>query len=281
MNLLGLVFSLLLIFTYTFYACWDKQSSSAKLRTTQLAHQKANRRLLNSYQSEVYQSLRGKAVQTRAKKGSPTPQEVPPPPINPECAKINLLPLIEEGREAHPLLYEFTAKLLQNVYGPFPEKRFEYKFLDHFLEAAKISIQKENFLLEKIDLHEPTYQLAYYRMLKGTKESHTPSLLDYIKLEKTKCNICLFHAHPKMIELFFGSQVASSLFQEIHREKGSLLTKELVEKCCQEAHRFSLDPALLSLFDYGKPEHGNAKKTLLAEDRKADVYLRKNIYLKG
>ena len=65
MNILGLVFSLLLILSYGFYACWDKQWASSRLRTTYVGNEKITRQVLNHYQSEFYEGLRGTATEPK------------------------------------------------------------------------------------------------------------------------------------------------------------------------------------------------------------------------
>lgn len=295
MNLLGLVFSLLLILTYGFYSTWDKQSTSARLRSTYIGHQKVNRKLLNSYQSEIYSSFRYKPKDPKIEEDAHVllVTEKPRPAIkkldpNRMCAKINLWPLIQEGREKHPLLYNYTAKLIATFYASHfkSTKQFERTLLDALLSAAKE--QKEAiFSLEKLDLANPDLQRIYYKMLKGTKQGNQatetgyPSLLDYFKIENSNEKICLFHAHPNLISIFFGPQVADSLYREIHKENGAVLTRELIEKACLEAHIIGLDPEIFALLELGKPYHEEQKKTLIAEDKDSQVILRRSFYVKG
>ncbi|HSX10107.1 MAG TPA: hypothetical protein VLF94_00100 [Chlamydiales bacterium] len=295
MNILGLVFSLLLILSYGFYACWDKQTASNRLRTTYVGHERANRKILNSYQSEVYKHLGRKAKPaTEAHAASLVEEEELPdeeqpqtqakkPDPNHQCAKLNLWPLIQEGRECHPMLYELTANLIRTFYAPLSDgaKRFEYRLLDALLAAAKAFPRETPFAFEKILL--PHYPLTYYKMLKGTKEwdlsAHVgyPPLLDYIKADPSKDKICLFHAHPDALTVLFGPTVAASLYSTVHQQGGPALTRELVEKHCSDARLLNLDPDLLALFEYGHPDHPEHKKTLIAHDH--HISLRKTVYL--
>ncbi len=295
MNILGLVFSLLLILSYGFYACWDQQTAATRLRRTYVGHQRANRTLLNKYQSELYSRLKGKGQPTKPRQQSEarteSPQSPPKPPeLNPLCARLNLWPLIQEGRENHPLLYEVSAELIRTFYTPLQgrEKRFEYHFLDAFLLAAKQTLQGEApFALEKITFADPQWQRLYYKMLKGTKRwdlaTHVglPPLLDYIKAEPSPSSVCLFHSHPDLIAVLFGTPVALPLYTEIHRKEGPALTPELVETFCRQAHQTPFDPELLKLLDFKNSGHHEMQKTFLAEDRQTDVYLRQKVYLKS
>lgn len=296
MNLLGLVFSLLLILSYGFHACWEKQMGSQRLRKTYIGHQKANRKILNRYQSEIYKNLQSKGhaeeapkpkkEKTKREKKGENPEKLE---LNRECAKINLWPLIQEGRENHPLLYEITAKLLHTFYPALQkEKRGEYRLLDELLSAAKVAAQKESlFALEKVGLKDPTSHMLYYRMLKGTKQWDLssrrgyPSLLDYVKAEPTQDKICLFHAHPDLLTALFNEKIAAKLYSEMHKQGGPLLTQELVERTCLEMHQIAPDLELFKLLELGNPNHKEIKKTIIAHDPATHVTLRKNLYLKN
>lgn len=295
MNLLGLVFSLLLILSYGFFACWEKQISSTRLRGTYLGHQKANRKILNSYESELYETLRHKKKEsepktTASEKEKPPKEKKPPIPLNGECAKLNLYPLIQKGKEENQFLYETAAKLLRFFYQPLygSKPRFEYKFLDAILSSAQTALQNEPlFALEKLSFSDEHFQLLYYKMLKGTKEcdlsAHVgyPSLLDYIKIEPVEEKICLFHAHPDLLSVFFGAKAAPKLFEEIHKEKAPPLTFEAATQICCESHLIALDPDLNQLLLFGQSQHRqNLKKTLAEQDSETQVSLRKNVFLK-
>ncbi|HSX27120.1 MAG TPA: hypothetical protein VLE89_08975 [Chlamydiales bacterium] len=289
MNVLGLIFSLLLILSYAFFACWEKQIGAHRLQRTYLGHQKVNRKILNHYESELYNKLGGKrksSVSTLSNKKK-TPQKKEGPKLNQECARLNLWPLIQEGREAHPLLYELTAKLLATFYKPLFEKktRFEYYFLDQLLLLAKL--QKESpFVLEKISFPD-SLQPLYYKMLKGTKEWDLmagvgyPSLLDYIKVDPVNEKLCLFHAHPDMLTVLFGSKAALKLHAEIHKKPHPPVTQEWIEHLCSEAHLVSLDPDLYALLKFGHLNHKLTKLTFIEKDPRTHISLRKKVDFKG
>jgi len=292
MNILGLVFSLLLILSYGFYACWEKQSGAARLRGTYLGNQIVNRKILNRYESEVYERLRRKktdgAIKETAEKESQPPLNAKIP-LNCDCAKINLWPLIQEGREEHQVLYEMAAKLLRTFYtrGLYDKPRLEYRLLDAILASSKSALQKKTpFALEKLSLGDESLQLVYYKMLKGTKEWDLrseigyPSLLDYIKAEQTEEKICLFHAHPDLIGVFFGIKAAQKLFAEMHKENAISLTREAIEQICGEFHLVSLEPELFNLLEIGRTNHPIGKITLVEQDQETHVSLRKNVYLR-
>jgi hypothetical protein len=296
-NILGLVFSLLLILSYGFYACWDKQTASHSLRTTYVGHEKVHRKILNSYQSEVYKNAGrhgGASISSSTKEVLAEEQEVfteeeqkdphfKKPDLNRHCAKLNLWLLAQEGRANHPLLYEVAANMIRAFYKQLvpKEKQFEYHFLDALLTAIKTHPQNIPFSFEKV--HLPDYQLLYYKMLKGTKDWDIaagigyPSLLDYVKFATVPEKICLFHAHPDVLHFLFGPQVAATLHSAIHTQGGPPPTQELVTRLCNEAHLMPPDPDLLALFEYGHPHHQEYQKTFIAHDQ--HVSLRKTVPL--
>ncbi len=288
MNFLTFVFSLLLIFSLGVFVSLEKQSGDRRLRSTYLGHIAANRKILSRWEGEAYKAFRGttkSVAKPKTQSQNKTPQKKKVPPVNPECARLNLWPLIQEGREEHPLLYDAAIKLLDTFYGPslFAGKpQTKALFLHDFIKKAKIAIQKNQFCLEKLSL-DPSFQVQYYKMLKGTKEWNLeeglgyPSLLDMIKVEEAPSKICLNHAHPGQISALFGIKAGHLLYHEIHQDPPLSVTKDLIEQTCAKAHLIVFDPDLLSLIELEKSCHATTKKlTLIVKD--GEVTIRKNIY---
>ncbi len=297
MNVLGLVFSILLILSYGFYACWDKQTASSRLRNSYTSSQKVNRKILNSFESEVYAGLNEVKSAPKLKEHEEIfePDEIPvekskKPGLNRVCSRINLWPLIQEGRENHPALYELAAKMIRTFYPALNtgEKRFEYHFLDVLIASSKAAMKEDHpFSLEKIALVKPDLQRVYYKMLRGTKHWDLvegigyPPLQDYIKAEPAQDKICVCHAHPDMLTVLFNPKIGWKLYAEIHQQPPPALTNQLIEKVCSEMHQISVDAELLKLLELGHPDHKEHKKAFIAEDEKGNVSLRKNIYIDG
>ncbi|MES2273827.1 MAG: hypothetical protein V4487_06510 [Chlamydiota bacterium] len=298
MNILGLVFSLLLMLSFGFWTLREKQLGSNRLRSTYLGHERANREILNRCQVDFYGNLSReksgeaadeekpeKSTAAAAKKEKKTPAIT----LNGECAKINLWPLLEQGREQNPILYELTARLLSQFYGSalFENKaRLEYQFLDTLLESAKLAqLKKVPLLLEKLELNHESLQKVYYRMLKGTKKCDLsqgvgyPCLLDYIKLEPVQQKICFSHAHLDLISVFFGFNVAGKIFAELHTQSKPPLTKDTIEEWCSQSH-IQIDPLFFEMIELGRDRHGRGgKKTLIGEDLETHVSLRQKVYV--
>jgi hypothetical protein len=295
MNVLGLVFSILLILSYGFYACWDKQTATSRLRNTYTSYQQVNRKILNSFESQVYKGLGEVRSAPKVEEHEEVyqPEDTPPvsdkePGINRICSKINIWPLIQEGRENHPALYELSAKLIRTFYGSLQtgEKRFEYHFLDVLIASTKAALQEDRpFSLEKVALTKPDLQRIYYKMLRGTKHWDLieglgyPPLQDYLKAEASDDKICISHANPDLLTVLFNSKIAWKLYAEIHQKSAPALTLELIEKVCAEMHQISVDKDLMLLLELGYPEHKEHKKAFIADDGKGNVSIRKNLYL--
>ncbi len=287
MNLLGLVFSILLILSYGYYAIWDKHMTGIRLRNTFTSHNQAARNLINQFESEIYHGIRVPKKESSSIRGTQKSQEeekVPKenPAFNRACARLNLWQLFQEGRENHPQLYELAAKLIRTFYGSMnQEKRFEYHLLDALISSAK---KTQQFSLEKIALDDPDMQKMYYRMLKGTKiwdllrNVGYPPLLEYVKAEPSQEKICIFHSHPDMLRVLFNPKIAEKLYSEIHKEEGPPLTRELIERLASEAHVIRIDPDFFELLTLtGYLQHEEKKKIFIASE--GDVHLRKNFSL--
>ena len=283
MNFVTFVFSLLLIFAFGTFVVLEKQGSDRRIRETYLGHIKANRKILSKVEGKTYNSLRS----TPKEKGKHKSKKRRAPELNPECSKLNLWPLVQEGKEAHPFLYEMTLKLLDTFYGKslFQERPQEKAlFLNALLKKSKDAIQNEQFSLEKLALG-PKFKESYYRMLKGTKtwdpekEIGYPSLLDVIKVEETSSQVCICHAHIGQLIALFGKKPARVLCEELYREEPPPLTKELLMDVFSKAHQVPPGNEFFDQLEMGKSSHILPEKmTFVASDDTGNVKLRKTIY---
>lgn len=282
MNFVTFVFSLLLIFTFGTLVILEKQSSNQRLRNSYLGHLGANRKLLSQQVSETYQAIRGeptaKLEKTPSQKKESKEESVPD--INPECARLNLWPLIQEGRESHPFLYQTALHMLESFYANILHVKADV-FLNTLIKKAKLAVQKQNFSLEKLTL-DPSLQLTYYKMLKGTKvwdKEGFPSFLDVFKIDENPSKVCIHHAHPGQLNAIFGNKVGTMLYQEIH-QKDAYPDQELLERVYSQCHLISPDPDLYQWIAFGKPTHSNkGKMTFIAKDTETKVTLRKTVYI--
>ncbi|MBM3184036.1 MAG: hypothetical protein FJZ64_01870 [Chlamydiae bacterium] len=292
MNLLGLVFSLLALLSFGASLAIDKQMAAKRLHFSYTGNAVAHRHILNHYESELYSSL--KSIPKESEKSEDPKKEPrlpPPPPINPPCARLNLFPLLEQSEEEKKVLYETAAKFLRTFYGPtlFEKKpKQEYVLLSSLLEEMKKErIKKGSISFEKIALPNRELSSLYYKMLKGTKKYDSakkigyPSFLDYFKLDSTPSKICLNHAHPHLLSLFFPEKVAISLYATIHKQNAPALTKETIERLFQEAHLPLLQSGWADLFEFETHRHTKQiQTTILGYDPDTDISVRKVISLR-
>lgn len=294
MNAIGFVFCILTILSFGAIVSLEKQVSAHRLRSSYLGHIAANREILDQTTSKFYASLKRASnadeKEKKEKAASQNKELPPPPPINPNCARLNLFSLVDRDIHEDPFLYETAASLLRIFYGDtlFGKKaRAEYKFLDAFLKEVRFQIVHQEFtVLEKVSFKDPQFRMIYYKMLKGTKTSDVlkgigyPSLLDYIKIEPAPSKLCLYHAHPNLLSIFFTTKGAAKLYQAMHTPKAPPITQESIERICHEIHAPLLDPAAFDLFDIAQNRHqGSFKSTFIGVDPDSHISLRKVVSL--
>jgi hypothetical protein len=289
MNILPFVLAVLLILSYGATASFQSRIASRRNQKAHVGLRKAELSFLRQSEKEHYNGLPGIPVKAVKEKGISAPAKdrepkANEPKFNPICARLNLFPLIDAGRNEHPNLYETSAKLLRTFY--LTEKGLEYKILDAIVAAGKRALREEVILpIETLDLNDPELQSIYYTMLKGTKKytlgkKGSPPLLDYIKIERKESPVCLFDAHPTMLAVFFGSKAALQLHEKLHDgQKQKVDLDELIE-LTNDPQLALIDPGVWKLLNLNKPTHGTGSRlTLVSEDLETGISLRKDIQL--
>lgn len=301
MNVLSFVFSILFLLTFAFYACIHRQILTHKIQKTFDSQNIVRRKLAASYEGEVYKAIQTMKKNETEKKttSSKTPKQKKEkkkeeiPKINPECAKLNLWPLLEQiqkdkkDEEENPELYEKAAHLFRLFYqkpllsGALAKERSEYRFLDEWIACMKEELLKERreeFVLEKIAFKDKTLQALYYNMLRGA-ETEYPSLLDLVKVKNPKGRkekLCLLHATPAMISIFFG-EAAAAVYEEMHSETLAV-TKERIDELCRLHHHPIQNKDVFDLLNLSRFKHPEASEiTLLEEDEESKITLRKKV----
>lgn len=292
MNLLGLILGFLLIFACTFSLSLAKSSLSQRVEKTYQAHTNATRHILNSYESLCYHRMRGETKDLPKISSQKKPQKKKEEPsLNQECARINLWPLIEDGKEKHIVLYETAARALSAMYRPILAQippRSEYTILDAILSSAqkaKFSTQHPHVHLEKLSLNGDrvkqlyTLQSIYYQMLRGTKQNVNelsyPSLMECFVIDQKPSAICIQHASFEMLKALFGEKAAGQLFHEME-ESEIPLTMERIQDVC---HQASLDVSedFFKLLDLQSRHHLCGPKILVGQDQ--DICIKQKVYL--
>lgn len=298
MNILGLIFGILLICACTFSLSMHKFLLSRPVEITCQNHLAATRKILNAYESEYYKALRSKTKKEESKKSDPKhpaqglkKEEKKAPLLNGECSRLNLRPLIQDGKDEHPILYETAARMLRSLYQKplFGEEvRLEYQLLDAILSAAKCEGTSPMPPLEKLLLPEKNVkrlyplQMIYYRMLKGTKpaaKKKYPCLADYFSIEDAPSSLCLRHASIEMLSGLFNPKAALQLVKEMQKNKDSLSKDRILEICIQSGIT-SLDDDFFELIDLKTARHRLPSKKILVEEE-GGVSLRKQFFMPG
>jgi hypothetical protein len=293
MNLLGMVMGLLLIFACTFTLSLRKATVAQGVEKTYQAHLNASRNIHNSFESLCYRRMRGKKPKTPDEQKKEIAKELHLEPVNLDCARLNLWPLLIDGSEKHPALYETAAQLLRSLYASAlfnRESRFEYRLLDAMLDAAKKKQHKQkttSIFLEKLVLNDShvkplyTMQTIYYHMLRGIRKSAGdegyPALLEYLTIENKKSLICIHHASIEMLSALFGPGTAWAIFHEL-QESETPLTLERVQDLCNQNGKLNLSDEFFTLFDWQSSRlHSSSQKTLVQEE--ANVCLKQKVFL--
>jgi len=292
MNILPFVFAVLLILSYGGAASFQSRIASRRNQKAHLGLRKTELSFLRQSEQEHYNELPGTPVKIQKEKKAPIARESKPKEsqINPLCARINLFPLVDQGRDEHPNLYETAAKLLRTFYQSTVfgnEKGVEYRLLDAIVAAGKRTLREENSLpIETLDLKNPDLQSIYYTMLKGTKKcilgkKGHPPLIDYLRIERKATPVCLFDSHPYMLTVFFGAKTAPILHQTLQDGQKQTIDIDTIIQLTNDPQLASVDPEVWKLINFNRPTHGSvSRRTLLAEDAETGISLRKEIQLK-
>lgn len=296
MNILPFVFAVLLILSYGATSSFHSRIASRRNQKAHVGLRKTELSFLRQSEKEHYNELPGvavKAEKTNAPR-SMLPKSKPEKErqeelgkFNPPCARINLFPLVDQGREAHPKLYETAAKLLRTFYQNSAlgsEKGVELQLLDSIVLAAKRSLQEEiSIPIETLDLQDPALQATYYTLLKGTKKCKLgqkghPPLIDYFKIERKQAPVCIFDAHPNMLAVFFGIKSAPAIHKALHEGLKKSIDLETIIELTHDSQLAMVDADVWKLLNFERPTHGNAsRRTLLIEDVETGISLRKDI----
>lgn len=296
MNIIPFVLTILLVLSYGVAASFQGRLLSHRNQKAYMGLRGAELDLLRGSEMKQFKTLAGDLVKKervqrppreRKKNQESAPIEIPE--INPSCAKLNLHPLVTDGREAHAALYETAAKMLRIFYQKpcFPtEARFEYKLLDAIIAGAKAKMGEKTILpLETIAVKDPLLQPIYYKFLKGMKryelsEVGYPPLIDYWKIEKEKKKICLFHCNKEILTVFFGPKTTSKLYEELHDEsKKAGMTLEGILAWSTDPELHFVPKEVWDLIDFNRPQHGDSKRvTMLGSED--GVSLRKDVVIR-
>lgn len=283
MNVIPFVITILTVLTYGMSLTYQNKINSMRNQIAYNQYRNAELKILKKSQKMQFKHLPGKKVLVENEKKTKNKTKLSST-LNQECAKFNLFPLIDEGKETHPALFETVLKFLRLFYAEkvfAHEKNLDQKILEALLKAAKLALKENKKLdLETLSLNDPSLQLIYYKLLKGTKNGYPP-LSDFLKIEKEPSKICIYHANHDLLAIFFGEKTASQIEQILQNEKATTLSLDAIFQVASDATLRFKDPKVFDLIDFTNPKHAeNPWQTIVAEDDTSKSSARKNIYFK-
>ncbi|MEI6242664.1 MAG: hypothetical protein WCP39_04575 [Chlamydiota bacterium] len=227
MYFLTLISSLLILLSMATHALYHETTTTKQREAAFVKYMKASRHFRNTYENKYYKAT----FPSEKKIKEPNPKEKSLPKKfhytkekSYEFSRLNIFPLLIDGKETHPELYNFFLRLIDILYGqtlfsgdPTLEK--------HFINGLIDSIKNENFQsipFEKIRFKTHSLQATYYRMIKGSKG--LPSILDYITGEQTPSRIYIPYASREILLTFLDEKIVNIL------EKKKLAQEEITSQ---------------------------------------------------
>lgn len=278
MNFLTLIFSFLLLLGFGTHLILEKQLTQNQLKSSYLGHVRAHRDILRQHEKQLYRQIDLPITPVPEKVGSEKkPKAKKSPLFNPLCARINILPLIREGKEKHPFLYELMLHILRTCYSPLFAHNTSFNestFLNLFLkECGQFPVVQ----FEKLFAQNEPLRAFYYRMLKGSKQSQEefPPLTDLIRADIKNSSICLVHAHVTMLKILFGEKIGFRLEEELKKESPTPLSREMIEHLYSELHKPLPKEELFAILAYRAVKQDRNKSSYMAHED--SVLLKKTI----
>ena len=201
----------------------------------------------------------------------------------PECVVLNIAPLIQDGKEAHKEIYEYLCSLVKvlyqdNLLANVREKNPERHFIDLLL--ASINEEKPS-TIAKISLKDPSFQILFYKMLKGQRKGY-PSLLDYIRYKPAGKpeKICLSCSNRQILAALFNAKVSDALWSEKEEDLDFLeINEEKLQKMFSQNQFILNSPEILDLISL---QHKKTKPTqtvtIKGSDPQSQIQIKRKAY---
>jgi len=269
MNILGFVSMFLIILAFLASSFQGKIITFRHIHRSHTHYLNASRNAQNNFERKQYQLIKKKKKPKEEKKIQEADKKPTPGKKHenmPECARLNLWPLFNDDTSDLKLIFE---NLIHTLYSTdfFPKRKTEDLFFERVITSAKNQLKEKpdsSLHLGKVHLNDPLLQSIYYAMLKGTKG--LPSLLDYVKVEKMKHEICLACADELMLSSLFGPKVARRLMKEKEEEDDRLsITKEKLETLLNE-EQITIDPNIWNHILFKHPRKKKSQVTITGKD---------------
>ncbi|OGN61625.1 MAG: hypothetical protein A3F40_00160 [Chlamydiae bacterium RIFCSPHIGHO2_12_FULL_27_8] len=204
MNILGFIFTILMIFSIITNNLYLKAKNETIFSSSLNGFMKASRNLNNNFEKEIFKNLKTNN-EKKEKILSKTRN------INILNAKMNLYPLLDKKKSENAEYYNLAAKLIKELYkeSDFYQEGFEFFLLDRI-----ILNDKNTPSLDRIDLNNSKFQKIYYKMLKGSKTYNIPSFLDYFTIKEKDFKIPIKDASFELLKCAFSTDLAYKIKNE-------------------------------------------------------------------
>jgi hypothetical protein len=296
MNILAFVLALLMIFSIITTSMLKNHKDSVILKKSIKGFYNANNLSQNSFENFIYKGMKAKKNISKkvvtSKINTPTKNTPPKQKKKKEeneiydCARINVLPLLENGKNSEKELYNIMIKLLKNTYFKnSKEKNIASIFLNNLIKSSKKSLkekiktsqtkisQTKEITLEKITFENENFQRIWYQMLKGSKffdpEKNIgyPSILEFISITSHN-KICLHKAKKELLLSLFNENTAKKIIflrNEDKKNLKNLITKE------------KLNSKNWNLVDFSHKNHSKCARFVICTDEESKISIKKNL----
>lgn len=141
-----------------------------------------------------------------------------------ECSKLNIYPLLKNGKKKEAELYKLLTKMIRSCFLDEKNKKVEYLIADELINFSKKNIENEKEpILEKVSFKDKKLQRIWYQMLKGGSfyGKNIPSILDMVKISQGN-KICVEKASFSVLKLFFDENTALKIIAVREHDKKKL-----------------------------------------------------------
>ena len=294
MNILAFVLALLMIFSIISTSMLKNHKDSVILKKSIKGFYNANNLSQNSFENFIYKGMKAKknTSKTKTPKINTSTQNKTPKQKNKkenkiyDCARINILPLLENGRKSEKKLYEIVLKLVKNTYFKnSKEKNISSIFLNNLIKSSQNRVkekikasqsrisQTKELVLEKIIFKNENFQRIWYQMLKGSKfydlkkNIGYPSILEFISLSSQN-KICLHKAKKELLLALFNEKTTEKII--LLREKDKKNLKSLIAK-------EKLNLKNWDLIDFSHKNHSKCAELIICTDEESQISVKKNL----
>lgn len=288
MNLLGFIITLLALLALTSSYFFHQTISSLEIKKAYRGYVSASRDAQNDLAKKMYRKVRQKKKTSQKNSFAPASSKKEEEKLQkleelPECVVLNIAPLIQNGKEGHKEIYEYLCSLVRVLYQENLLSNMKKKNPErHFVDLLLASIEEEKpSTIAKISLKDPSFQILYYKMLKGQQKGY-PSLLDYIQYKPggKPHKICISCSNRQILTTLFNAKVSDALWSEKEEELDFLEVSEDKLMSLFSQNQFIMNnPEILELISLRHKKTKPVKTvTIKGSDSQSQIEIKRKAY---